>query len=110
MSDSLKSWTELPLGGIIENSGNSVEYETGSWRTWRPVFHSEACTSCLMCWVYCPEESIVLKDGQTASGKPRKEVSGIDYTYCKGCGLCVRECPVNKQGKASALTLEREER
>lgn len=110
MNDGLKAWTDLPLGGIIEKSGNSVGYETGSWRTWRPVFYSQACTNCLLCWVYCPEESIVLKDGLTASGKPRKEVSGIDYKFCKGCGLCVRECPVNKQGKSTALTLEREKR
>ena len=110
MSDNLKSWSELPLGGIIERAGNSIEYETGTWRTWRPVYHSEACTNCLLCWVYCPEESIVLTDGSTASGKPRKEVSGIDYKYCKGCGLCVRECPVNKKGQVYALTLEREDR
>ena len=28
---------------------------------------------------------------------------------CKGCGLCVRECPVNKDGKAVALGFVRDE-
>lgn len=106
----LKTWKELPLGGIIERAGNSAEYETGSWRTWRPVFNRNECINCLTCWVLCPEEALQLRDGSTASGKPRKEIAGIDYRYCKGCGLCIRECPVNKRGKAAALVLEREEK
>lgn len=110
MSEKPKTWQELPIGGIILDAGNSVSYETGSWRTWRPVFHPEACIHCLTCWVFCPEEAFLLQDGQTSSGRQRKEIKSIDYEYCKGCGLCVRECLVNKQGKKTALTFEREER
>ncbi|MEW6071191.1 MAG: 2-oxoacid:acceptor oxidoreductase family protein [Planctomycetota bacterium] len=43
------------------------------------------CTRCDTCLVYCPEGII----------RRRTADSGyeIDYTYCKGCGLCVEECP-----------------
>jgi len=41
------------------------------------------CTRCDTCLVYCPEGII------------RREAPGygVDYTYCKGCGICVEECP-----------------
>lgn len=41
------------------------------------------CTRCDTCLVYCPE-GIIRRDA------PGYEV---DYTYCKGCGICVQECP-----------------
>jgi len=41
------------------------------------------CTRCDTCLVYCPE-GIIRRDA------PGYEV---DYTYCKGCGICVEECP-----------------
>jgi 2-oxoacid:acceptor oxidoreductase gamma subunit (pyruvate/2-ketoisovalerate family)/2-oxoacid:acceptor oxidoreductase delta subunit (pyruvate/2-ketoisovalerate family) len=41
------------------------------------------CTSCDTCLVYCPEGII-----------HRKGVGyAIDYSFCKGCGICVKECP-----------------
>ena len=33
----LKDWQELPLGGVVTEGGNSADYETGTWRTSRPV-------------------------------------------------------------------------
>ena len=41
------------------------------------------CTQCDTCLVYCPEGII----HRTADGYE------IDYAFCKGCGICVRECP-----------------
>ena len=41
------------------------------------------CTSCDSCLVYCPE-GIIFRDGSAYK---------VDYDYCKGCGLCVTECP-----------------
>lgn len=41
------------------------------------------CTQCNTCLVYCPE-GIVRREGQGYE---------LDYTYCKGCGICVEECP-----------------
>ncbi len=108
MSD-LKNWQELPLGGVITEGGNAAQYQTGTWRTWRPVWRADACIHCLTCWVYCPEDAFRLKEGQMPNGKPRREISEIDYFHCKGCGLCVKECPVNKKGDRRALDFAREE-
>jgi len=41
------------------------------------------CTRCDTCLVYCPE-------GIIRRAPPSYEV---DYSYCKGCGICVEECP-----------------
>ncbi|HFE53859.1 MAG TPA: ferredoxin, partial [Bacteroidetes bacterium] len=34
-----KTWKEIPIGGNILEPGNSIEYETGSWRTFKPVWY-----------------------------------------------------------------------
>jgi len=99
----LKSWQELQIGGSINESGNASDYETGTWRTWKPVLNIENCVHCLRCWILCPDEAFLLKDGKTPSGKPRKEIDSINYYHCKGCGLCVKECPVNKKGSVVAI-------
>lgn len=78
-------WNELLTGGVIEDPGNSVDYKTGPWRTERPIWNKDACINCMFCWVYCPDSAIkVDKDGNMA---------GINYDFCKGCGICVKECP-----------------
>ncbi len=41
------------------------------------------CTRCDTCLVYCPE-GIVRRDADSYR---------VDYSYCKGCGICVEECP-----------------
>lgn len=81
---SLKSWREMPMGALILEPGNSFEYETGSWRTFRPIIDMEKCTHCMICWVYCPDSSIMTKDAR---------VIGVDLEHCKGCAICALECP-----------------
>jgi 2-oxoacid:acceptor oxidoreductase gamma subunit (pyruvate/2-ketoisovalerate family)/2-oxoacid:acceptor oxidoreductase delta subunit (pyruvate/2-ketoisovalerate family) len=46
-------------------------------------FSCGQCTECDTCLVYCPE------------GIVRRKTGGydIDYTFCKGCGICATECP-----------------
>jgi len=90
-----RGWKELPIGGIIPEAGNAEDYETGSWRTYRPLFDQKKCIHCLLCWVYCPDSSIIVKEGK---------VEGIDLEHCKGCGICAVECPP----KASAITMKLE--
>jgi len=111
MSDKykLKSWQELPAGGVIVEGGNAADYETGTWRTSRPVWNSENCIHCMTCWVICPEEAYKLSDGKTKAGKDRKEISEINYFHCKGCGLCAKECPINKKGEKTAIDMVHEE-
>ncbi len=59
-------------------------------------FHCGRCDQCDNCYLFCPEVS-VRRD-------PRAGSREIDYDYCKGCGVCVVECP------RSAMVLEEEPR
>jgi 2-oxoacid:acceptor oxidoreductase delta subunit (pyruvate/2-ketoisovalerate family) len=43
------------------------------------------CFECDNCYSVCPDNAI------TKLG--RGEGFAIDYDYCKGCALCVTECP-----------------
>ncbi len=95
--DKKDGWKDVPLGGKIIEPGNSAEYKTGSWRAFHPIWSEEKCVQCLRCWSFCPDCSIKLND----DGK----VIGIDYDYCKGCGICAHECP----DKASAIEMVLEE-
>lgn len=81
----LKTWKEIPIGGIIDRPGSSKDYKTGTWRSQTPFLDKKKCRNCLLCANFCPENCIVVKDGK---------ISHIDYQYCKGCGLCAFECPV----------------
>lgn len=58
---------------------------TGMWRIKRPMLDPERCNMCMLCWLYCPEGTIM----REAGGKVR-----IVYEYCKGCGICAEVCPV----------------
>ncbi len=91
-----KGWKDLPLGGLIVDAGNAMEYETGSWRTFKPVVDFDKCNHCLLCWVFCPDTSVCVAD---------EKMTGFDYVHCKGCGICAAECPK----KAVAMVLDVEE-
>ena len=74
----------MSSGGLVLEAGSSAGYETGSWRTFRPVINPGRCNCCLNCWAYCPDGAILVRDG---------EVPDVDLKHCKGCGICSRECP-----------------
>ena len=79
-------WKDIPDGGLIVEPGNAREYKTGSWRTKKPLWSEDKCIQCLLCWIYCPDLSFIVKEG---------EIIGIDYDFCKGCGICANQCPSN---------------
>jgi len=79
-----KKWEDVPMGGIAYGS-SAENVETGQWRSIRPVWNADECISCMLCWVQCPDRSIKVDE----NGK----VTGIDYFYCKGCGICAQVCP-----------------
>ena len=82
----LSTWTELPVGGVVE-PGSAARPLTGGWRTGeRPDVDLSRCVNCLLCWIYCPDSAIVL-DGET--------FTGFDLDYCKGCAICAEVCPTN---------------
>jgi len=79
----LLTWRELPEGDVLP-AGSGVEFETGDWRTNKPVWDSEKCIHCLNCWIVCPDASVKVEDGKFVE---------FDYKHCKGCGICMTECP-----------------
>ena len=48
-------------------------------------FNCGLCNQCDNCHLFCPDLSVI--HDQSAQGRH------INYDYCKGCGLCVVECP-----------------
>jgi 2-oxoacid:acceptor oxidoreductase delta subunit (pyruvate/2-ketoisovalerate family) len=48
-------------------------------------FSCGVCDRCDNCYVFCPDMSVLKKD----------ESYEYDYDFCKGCGVCARECPRN---------------
>jgi len=47
------------------------------------------CFSCDNCFGVCPDNAVI-KLGEAADPRDSYE---IDYDFCKGCGMCVEECP-----------------
>ena len=83
-------WVELPLdeadiaASAVHAGATSVEVRTGLWRIMRPVIDYERCNQCWwVCSEFCPDSAIKVVDG-----KPE-----IDYDHCKGCMICVAQCP-----------------
>ena len=85
------AWIELPLDGAdraapaIHAAATSVQVRTGLWRTMRPIIDYDKCNKCWwVCSSYCPDGCIAVSD----DGVP-----DIDYDHCKGCLVCVAQCP-----------------
>ena len=91
-SDYVKpGWIDLPFENAsisnlaIHAGATSVKVRTGLWRTMRPVINYENCSGCAwICSTYCPDGAINVR----ADGYP-----DIDYDHCKGCLICVAQCP-----------------
>lgn len=47
-------------------------------------FHCGVCTSCDNCYSFCPDIAVIKNSDRTYR---------IQEEYCKGCGICVAECP-----------------
>ncbi len=85
MSKKLMTKSEM-MPGTVTEAGSAAALNTGAWRTYAPLTDFEKCTDCMICWVYCPDSAIAVKE--------RKKL-GTDFQYCKGCGICAVECPVD---------------
>jgi len=65
--------------------------DTGSWRSVRPVLDKEKCTYCGWCALYCPTQCMIDKG----------EYFLPNFDFCKGCGICGKECPQDAIGMVS---------
>ncbi|MBM3298519.1 MAG: 4Fe-4S binding protein [Deltaproteobacteria bacterium] len=88
------TWQDVEPGGVITEPGNAACYFTGTWRSQRPRYDEEVCNRCWRCFVMCPDAAI--------SPDYERNVFVWNYNYCKGCGICAYECPVD------AITMEEE--
>lgn len=84
-------WVELAQEPVdvaapaIFGAGTSVQVRTGLWRTMRPVIDREHCHRChWMCALPCPDSAITVDE----EGYP-----AVDLEHCKGCLICVAQCP-----------------
>ncbi|WRC68393.1 4Fe-4S binding protein [Helicobacter pylori] len=101
----MKDWNEFEMGAVLfpfeKNAQSEMEkhnderhyteqsYFTTSvahWRVAKPVHNNNICINCFNCWVYCPDAAILSREGK---------LKGVDYSHCKGCGVCVDVCPTN---------------
>ncbi|MFC2044746.1 4Fe-4S binding protein [Chloroflexota bacterium] len=77
-------WRDLEIGSIVLEPGSASQYQTGSWRSQRPISILSKCNQCGLCYIFCPEGCIEQReDGYFEA----------NLVYCKGCGICAAECP-----------------
>lgn len=100
-------WIDVPFetaavsAPAIHAGGTSVEVRTGLWRTMRPVIEYDKCSRCWwVCSTYCPDGAISVN----AEGAPE-----IDYDHCKGCLICVAQCPPHAIVAIPEQTAQQEE-
>jgi len=74
--------------------GESTELfalDVGSWKYQKPVTKTSKCCHCGICYFFCP----------TGCVRDMGSYYAADLDYCKGCGICAGQCPIN------AITMER---
>ena len=84
---------KYPITTSISYPKKGAMGKTGTWRVFKPIINQDKCVKCLICWVYCPEATIIRNKDNSVE---------IDYEYCKGCGICANVCPTK------AIVMERE--
>jgi pyruvate ferredoxin oxidoreductase delta subunit len=85
-------YKEISIGARAEG-GSSRKFNTGNWRAVRPSIELNKCINCMLCYLYCPDNSIkIVVESPNQKGNP--EVIGVDYDHCKGCAICSSVCPV----------------
>jgi pyruvate ferredoxin oxidoreductase delta subunit len=75
---------KLERGAVVTRPGSSVQNKTGGWREFKPVLSQEKCKKCGQCWMICPDMAIFVNE---------KGEYHINYDFCKGCLMCMKQCP-----------------
>ena len=88
------TWKDLEVGSIVTEPGNASQYQTGGWRSQKPILDNSKCIKCGLCSIFCPEGCIE----QNTEG-----YFEANLFYCKGCGICATEC------RRKAITMVEEE-
>ncbi len=86
----IKTIDDLPCGTYGEALLLTETME--GWRSEKPIIDAQKCNQCNWCYMVCPEGVIY-----------KNEKMEIDYRFCKGCGICAKEC------KKKCITMVKEE-
>ena len=62
-----------------------IALPVADWRFQRPVTRVGKCCQCGWCYIFCPTGCIEDKGDHFAA----------NLDFCKGCGTCAKECPVD---------------
>jgi pyruvate ferredoxin oxidoreductase gamma subunit len=102
------NWVVLPFedartsAPAIHAAATSVNVNTGLWRTFRPVINHNLCNKCWwICSTFCPDGAIDVDENHSPH---------IDYDHCKGCMVCVAQCPPHAIASIPEEQAQREEK
>jgi NADPH-dependent glutamate synthase beta subunit-like oxidoreductase/Pyruvate/2-oxoacid:ferredoxin oxidoreductase delta subunit len=81
---------KMPKAKLLRRTGSFGEVNLGFSEDTavgeaKRCFNCGVCNLCDNCYIFCPDVAIH-KRGED-------ELNEIDYDHCKGCGICMEECP-----------------
>ena len=90
---------EVPFGAITPAPVRQQElFITSNWRIVRPVIDHEKCTRCFTCYASCPDSCW--------SYNEKEDQMEWNWKFCKGCQICIHECPVDADGISGIRTVD----
>ena len=90
---------EVPFGAITPAPIKQQElFMTSNWRVVRPVIDHEKCTRCFSCYISCPDSCWSFNE--------KEEKMEWNWKFCKGCQICIHECPADALSAAPELDFE----
>ncbi len=90
---------EVPFGAITPAPLKQQElFITSNWRVVRPVIDNEKCTRCFTCYAACPDSCWSFNESA--------EKMEWNWKFCKGCQICIHECPADALKAVPELDFE----
>jgi 2-oxoacid:acceptor oxidoreductase delta subunit (pyruvate/2-ketoisovalerate family) len=89
----------VPFGAITAAPIKQQElFITSNWRIVRPVIDHEKCTRCFTCYIACPDSCWSFNE--------QEEKMEWNWKFCKGCQICINECPADALKAVPELDFE----
>ena len=90
---------EVPFGAITPAPVRQQDlFITSNWRVVRPVIDHEKCTRCFSCYISCPDSCWSFHEAE--------EKMEWNWKFCKGCQICIHECPADALEAVPELDFE----
>jgi 2-oxoacid:acceptor oxidoreductase delta subunit (pyruvate/2-ketoisovalerate family) len=89
----------VPFGAITPAPVRQQDlFMTSNWRIVRPVIDHEKCTRCFTCYIACPDACWSFNE--------KEEKMEWNWKFCKGCQICINECPADALKAVPELDFE----